>query len=278
MMMAMAQRIERLPGIERVDLPAARQSVPPLHAYLRACILDGRVPPGTKLSQATLADQLGVSRTPLREVLRMLQEEGLIEAEPNQRMRVTGLDPAELDSSYAARILLDALALSMTIEEFDDAKTREAQRLLTVMRRTARRRDIETWLDVHRAYHRLLVTGAPEPMRRQLDLLADRSLRYIRIQQHTEPAGWADVGDVEHAAILAAACDGDISTAVSLQATHLAGTALRVLTRSAPDYVPRAVPHAVSLVAGHATDAEAQRTSVSLPAPAKDRGTVSPGA
>ena len=134
MMMAMAQRIERLPGIERVDLPAARQSVPPLHAYLRACILDGRVPPGTKLSQATLADQLGVSRTPLREVLRMLQEEGLIEAEPNQRMRVTGLDPAELDSSYAARILLDALALSMTIDEFDDAKTREAQRLLTVMR------------------------------------------------------------------------------------------------------------------------------------------------
>src|SRR4029079_5094867 len=98
--------------------PAARQSVPPLHAYLRACILGGRLPPGTKLSQATLADQLGVSRTPLREVLRMLQEEGLVTAEPNQPLRVAALDPTELDSTYAARILLGALAVSLTIDGF----------------------------------------------------------------------------------------------------------------------------------------------------------------
>ena len=100
MMSGMPQQIVQLPGIERVDVPVARQSVPPLHAYLRSCILDGRLPPGTKLSQATLADQLGVSRTPMREVLRMLQEEGLVTSEPNQRMRVAGLDPVELDSDY----------------------------------------------------------------------------------------------------------------------------------------------------------------------------------
>ncbi|HEY4790749.1 MAG TPA: GntR family transcriptional regulator, partial [Actinomycetes bacterium] len=72
----MARSAARIPGIERVDLPEARQAIPRLHAYLRACILDGRIPPGTKLSQVALAEQLGVSRTPLREVLRMLQEEG----------------------------------------------------------------------------------------------------------------------------------------------------------------------------------------------------------
>jgi DNA-binding GntR family transcriptional regulator len=62
--------------------------------------------PGTRLSQVALADQLGVSRTPLPEVLRMLQEEGLVEIEPNQRTRVAGLDPQELDDVYASRILL----------------------------------------------------------------------------------------------------------------------------------------------------------------------------
>lgn len=248
MMVVMAHRIVRLPGIERVDLPTARQSVPPLHTYLRACILDGRLPPGTKLSQATLADQLGVSRTPLREVLRMLQEEGLVSSEPNQRMRVTSLDPTELDSSYAARILIGALAVSLTIEQFDATHQREAQRLLTIMRRTARRKDLETWLEVHRDYHGVLEMGAPEPLRRQLDSLADRSVRYIRIQQNAQPAGWADVGDVEHPAILAAVVAGDVDAATGAMARHLAGTALRVLASSAPDYVPTAVPRAVALV------------------------------
>ena len=246
----MAQRIVRLPGIERVDLPTARQSVPPLHAYLRAAVLDGRLPPGTKLSQATLAEQLGVSRTPLREVLRMLQEEGLVTAEPNQRMRVAALDPAELDSTYAARILLGALAVSLTVDGFGDAQKRAAGRLLTTMRRAARRKDQQTWIEVHREYHGLLEAGAPEPLRRQLETLADRAVRYIRIQQHAEPARWAELGDVEHPSILQAVVDGDAQAATTRLARHLAGTAMRVLASSAPDYTPAAVPRAVALVSG----------------------------
>lgn len=244
----MPPQIVLLPGIERVDVPVARQSVPPVHAYLRSCILDGRLPPGTKLSQATLADQLGVSRTPLREVLRMLQEEGLVTAEPNQRMRVADLDPVELDSDYAARILLGSLALSMTMDAFGGTQRREAQRLLTRMRRAARRKDVDDWLEAHSAYHGMLDAGAPEPLRRQLRLLADRSVRYIRIRQYGEPAHWADVGDIEHPAILRAAAEDDRPAAIAALAQHLAGTALRVLADSAPDYVPTAVPRAVALV------------------------------
>ena len=108
-------RVVQVPHIRKVDLPEARQAIPHVHAYLRECILDGTLTPGTKLSQVSLAEQLGISRTPLREVLRMLQEEGLVEIEPNQRTRVSGLDPQELDDVYASRILLETLALSMTI-------------------------------------------------------------------------------------------------------------------------------------------------------------------
>ena len=244
----MPPRVVRLPGIERVDVPVARQSVPLLHSYVRACILDGRLPPGTKLSQATLADQLGVSRTPLREVLRMLQEEGLLSSEPNQRMQVAGLDPAELDSDYAARILLATLALSMTVDGFGAGQRRAAQRLLTRMRGAARRKNVSDWLSAHSAYHALLDAGAPEPLRRQLQVLSDRSVRYIRIRQHDAQAQWAEIGDVEHPLILEAVVDGDTPTAVTALAHHLAGTALRVLAGSAPDYVPTAVPRAVALV------------------------------
>src|SRR6202000_3510828 len=111
-------RVVELPDIRKDALPAARQAIPHVHAYLRECILDGTLTPGTKLSQVSLARQLGVSRTPLREVLRMLQEEGLVEIEPNHRARVAGLDPQELDDVYASRILLGTLALSMTMTRF----------------------------------------------------------------------------------------------------------------------------------------------------------------
>jgi len=108
--------------------------------------------------------------------------------------------------------------------------------------------DIVAWLDAHSAYHGMLDAGAPEPLRRQLRLLADRSVRYIRIRQYGEPAHWADVGDIEHPAILQAVAEDDRAAAIAALAHHLAGTALRVLADSAPDYVPTAVPRAVALV------------------------------
>lgn len=244
----MPQHILRIPGIERLALPEARRSIEPLRAYLRECILDGRIPPDTKLSQAALAEQLGVSRTPLREVLRMLQEEGLVEFEPNQRMRVAGFDPEALDVTYGARIALECLAVAMTIGEFGAQQRRQAKAVLTGMRRAARERDLGAWFVAHGEYHRVLSNAAGDPMRGQLRSLADRSARYIRIEQHVDPADWPKAGDVEHPAILAAMVDGDERAAVSLTAHHLERTALRVLTDCAPDFVPRAVPRAVALV------------------------------
>jgi DNA-binding transcriptional regulator YhcF (GntR family) len=136
-------RAALIPHVRKVDVPEARQAIPHVHAYLRECILNGTLTPGTKLSQVTLAEQLGISRTPLREVLRMLQEEGLVENEPNQRTRVAGLDPEELDDVYASRILMETLALSMTIGHFGPAGRKDAKRLLAAMRRAAKTGDID---------------------------------------------------------------------------------------------------------------------------------------
>ena len=258
----MARAATHVPGIERVDLPEVRQAIPRLHAYLRDCILDGRLPPGTKLSQVALAEQLGVSRTPLREVLRMLQEEGFVEFEPNQRMRVAGLDPAELDGDYACRILLETLALSMTLQSIGSRERRAAARLLASMRRAARSEDFASWFAAHHAYHRVMTSGAGEPLLRQLQSLEDRSVRYIRIYQQAEPSGWQADGDGEHAAILDALSAGDDRAALSGLAHHLARTALRVLSDCAPDFVPTAVPRAVALADGTTPAPQAQAPAV----------------
>ena len=241
-------RVVQVPDIRKVDLPEARQAIPHVHAYLRECILDGTLKPGTKLSQVSLAAQLGISRTPLREVLRMLQEEGLVEIEPNQRTRVAGLDPQELDDVYASRILLETLALSMTIGHFGakragrgqadadrDAPGRQDRRLRRVVR-------------AHTDYHRVCTAAAGEAMQRQLRAFADRTTRYIRIYQLSEPNSWQTAGDAEHAAILEALIAGDERGALTEMAHHLERTALRVLADCAPGYEPAAVPHAVALI------------------------------
>ncbi len=244
----MARTPTLVPGLRKVDLPEARQAIPALHAYLRECVLDGTLVPGTKLSQVALADQLGVSRTPLREVLRMLQEEGLVEIEPNQRTRVAGLDPQELDDVYASRILLETLALSMTLEEFTAAHQRAAKRMLTAMRQAAKSGNFEIWFASHGEFHRLITAGAGAVMQRQLTAFADRTTRYIRIYQLSEPASWQTSGDAEHAAILEALASGDGNAALSGLAHHLARTAERVLTDCAPAYEINAVTHALDLV------------------------------
>ncbi len=241
-------RAAQLPDIRKVDLPESRQAIPHVHAYLRECILDGTLTPGTKLSQVSLARQLGISRTPLREVLRMLQEEGLVEIEPNQRTRVSGLDPQELDDVYASRILLETLALSMTIGHFGAASRKEAKRLLTVMRRAGRSGDFGAWFAAHADYHRLVTAAAGEALQRQLRAFADRTTRYIRIYQLSDPGSWQVPGDIEHAQILEALIAGDERAALTRMAHHLERTALRVLTDCAPEFVPVAVPHAVALI------------------------------
>src|SRR3954467_5497274 len=142
-------RVVQVPDIRKVDLPEARQAIPHVHPYLRECILDGTLKPGTKLSQVSLAAQLGISRTPVRGVLRMLQEEGLVEIEPNQRTRVAGLDPQELDDLYASRILLETLALSMTLDQFTAADAKLARGLLKDMHSASRRGDFNAWFAAH---------------------------------------------------------------------------------------------------------------------------------
>jgi DNA-binding GntR family transcriptional regulator len=244
----MARSPEPVAGLRRVRLPEARQAIPVLHAYLRDRVLDGTLTPGTKLSQVALADQLGVSRTPLREALRMLQEEGLVEIEPNQRTRVAALDPRELDDVFASRILLETLALSMTVDVFTPAHLREAKGLLAAMRKARKSGDTESWFDSHARFHRSITAGAGPALQRKLSTFADLSTRYLRTCRLMEPAKWQSTADVEHAAILDSLGKQDYRAAKSSLAHHLAHTAERVLAECAPDYQISAVPHALDLV------------------------------
>src|SRR3954471_7955836 len=78
-----------------------------VYAAVRARILSGDLPRGTRLRQASLADELGVSRTPLREALRRLSTEGLVEFSPNRGATVSELDFGDIRHAWAARVALE---------------------------------------------------------------------------------------------------------------------------------------------------------------------------
>jgi DNA-binding GntR family transcriptional regulator len=240
--------VVQLRDMEPLDLPEGRRTIGAVHARLREMILSGGIGPGTVLSQVELARMLGVSRTPLREALRMLQEEGLIEAEPNRRARVTGFSPQDLDSLYGARVALETLGASITMPRLTEHDLDQAEALLDHMRVVGEQDEFDAWQEAHRAFHRRFVDHAGDQLLRLIIVQAERSERYLRTYRMNLPGTWWTAGDSSHRAIIAACRDQRLDLAKDELAKHVARTALAVLAEIAPEQEPVAVRAALKLV------------------------------
>ena len=93
-----------------------RALVDKLAADLQARMLSGELPSGTRLRQAALAEEFGVSRTPVREALRKLQASGFVELRPNRGALVRGLSPREIRHAYEVRAELEGLAAELAAQ------------------------------------------------------------------------------------------------------------------------------------------------------------------
>ncbi|HET8578181.1 MAG TPA: GntR family transcriptional regulator, partial [Methylomirabilota bacterium] len=120
---------------------------------LRAAILNGRFPAGARLRQTDLADQLRISRTPIREALGRLQQEGLLELLPHGGVRVTPLDAEEAVGLYDLREVLDGLAARLAAGRADAAALRRLERAVGQMAECVDRQDAGRWFRVHVAFH-----------------------------------------------------------------------------------------------------------------------------
>ncbi len=232
--------------------PDRENGVVPLYTRLRTMILDGVFPPGSMLSQVKLAESLGVSRIPLREALRMLQKEGLIEAEHNQRARVPSFEPSVVDSLYASRILLEALSLRLTVPRIGQSDIHAVEQTLVELDEAAAHRDLDAWEEPHRRFHGLLVSHAEDSMRQRIASYANqceyyRRLYYRLVSRH-HPTRSAEVIAAEHHAIASAWKQGNADLAASLLTRHYARTALTVLGQMAPEFDPVAVRMALHIV------------------------------
>lgn len=236
------------------DTSLSGEGVLPLYTRLRKMILDGEFPPGATLSQVKLAESLGVSRIPLREALRMLQNEGLIKAEHNQRARVPSFEPAIVDSLYASRILLEALGIRLTIPHIDEPAIQALKQTLVELDQVVSRKDsdLAAWEIPHRRFHGLLVQAAEDSLRQRIARLADqceyyRHLYYRLVSQHY-PTRSAEAIAAEHHAIANACFQRKADHAAYLLARHYTRTALTVLGQMTPEFDPVGVRMALQII------------------------------
>jgi len=217
-----------------------------VHDRLREAILRGEFDPTVPISQVQLAATLGVSRTPLREALRMLQREGLIDSEPNRRVRVAELSMTDLEQLYASRVLVEALAARLTVPRYSREDLAELKASLVEMKELLGGRDLDAWEAAHRRYHELLRKYAGDRIERLARDLSDHTERYRRVYM-AEPRAWSAAA-VEHAAIVEACESGGGPAASTQLARHLARTALTLIALVDPEHEPTPVREALRLV------------------------------
>ena len=245
-----------LAGCEPLQITDRRRSRVLVHARLRQLILDGTLPAGSVLSQLQLSEALGVSRTPLREAMRMLQEEGLIDAEPNQRPRVKGFDSGDLEAVYSTRILLESFAVALTIPAMTDEDIGEAEEALGGMRNATQHKDFAGWRHAHRQFHRVLVRGAGDQTIQLIELQAEKAERYLRFYQLRDThSWWSRDTAAEHRDLLATIKRDQKGSrdSVAAIARHLARTALWVIAEAEPERDPLPIRLALQLALSTAT-------------------------
>jgi GntR family transcriptional regulator, trigonelline degradation regulator len=149
---------------EAPAIPTIRRSAAPLRhevlEALRASIVNGRLAPGARLIERELIAMMGVSRTVIREALRQLEAEGLVDVVPNRGAIVRELTIAEARDLYAIRALLEGLAARMFVEKASPDEIAALGRELKATAAAYRRRDPEEIIVTKNRFFALLFDGA----------------------------------------------------------------------------------------------------------------------
>jgi GntR family transcriptional regulator, rspAB operon transcriptional repressor len=218
------------------------QNTEDVYERVRSAILDGQLAPGAVMSQVALAEDLGISRTPLREALRMLQSEGLVEGEPNRRVRVAPMSAKDLEELYVMRITLEAEAIRLSVPHMTSEDLARLEGHMAEMAHYAQAKDYRRWNVPHQQFHRGLTAHAGDRVNFVLGQMFDHSERYRRLHIGQGPSAWATA---QHRDILDACKAGDRDVSAAMLASHLARTGLEVTELLEPGYDPQSLKIAV---------------------------------
>lgn len=186
---------------------------------LRRVILDGALPPGTPIPVGEVAEAFGVSHIPVREALKTLTGEGLIQHRRNLGYSVAQLTASELGEMYIVRQTLEAAALAAAVERATDAERRSVAEINDRLDKALRDGDPQSYHRQSRHFH--LGLARPSRMLRLLHMLeyAWNITEPVQLMVHVEQSQRAVLHD-DHRVMVQAFLDGDTQQLLSASAMH----------------------------------------------------------
>jgi DNA-binding GntR family transcriptional regulator len=172
-------------------------------ARLRALIVEGRLAPGARLTERELAERLAVSRTPLREALKLLTAEGLVEHQPNRGALVASLAPADVGHSFEVLAALEGLAGELACARIGEPEIAELRALHFEMRAQHARGDLPAYYRLNAQIHRAINRAAANPVLAESFDRLNARLQALRFRSNLDRHSW-DVAVAEHDQMLAA--------------------------------------------------------------------------
>lgn len=200
---------------------------------VRDAIVDGRFAAGAITTQAEIAHVLGLSRTPLREAIRVLQGEGLVVSQANRKVEIAGFSSDDLQGLYAVRTIHEAAAVRVTVPRLDPEEIGELRALVAKLDHFASEQDYDRYTVPHRQFHALLISRQGARAAAWSTQLFDHSERYRRAYMISTPHSFEKPMH-EHHAVLAAAVDRDGSRCARELVFHYLRAADSVLKQLDP--------------------------------------------
>ncbi len=190
---------------------------------IRDAIVIGQFQPGERLSEESLAEQLGVSKTPVHDALGRLVAEGLVQMTPYVGAAVVRLSPRDVEEIYEVRETLERLAIQLAIAHVDEGPLRDLDQELASFSRPLQQKEFQHYFDVDNRLHDAVAQmSGNQRLVRFLDMLRNQS-HAARFLSSRLP-GRTDRSIEEHRAIIAALLGRDAALATQTMQKHLTGS------------------------------------------------------
>jgi DNA-binding GntR family transcriptional regulator len=187
---------------------------------LRQLIVEGQIAPGAKLNERALAEQLRVSRTPLREAIKTLAAEGLVELLPNRGAVATQLSAQDVADTFEVIAGLEGQSGELAAQRITDTELAEVRALHYEMLAAHTRRDLPTYYRLNARIHECINAAARNPVLTQTYRNVNARLQAVRFRSNFDERKWQRAVD-EHETMVALLARRDAQALRSLLLQHL---------------------------------------------------------